>query len=415
MAEGYEEDIGELEGLNAEDLVNLLGEPEPDFDQDVGKEDGGDDSEERLLAAMADLEDDVYRTGRRITTTDVQRTAGRHGLSARDAARLELRAEEDGLVEPDDGGTRPQARDRTGSLDSFNAWFRAASRFPLLTAREEVALARGYEAGRRATEELAAGRAMGDDLRRKLEQNMERGQRARLALICSNLRLVASVAGRFHSSGMEREDVMQEGIVGLMRAVERFDWRLGYKLSTYATYWIRQATQRGIDNQGRLIRLPVHMLDKLRGVRREARRMELRFGREPTIFELSESVGVDPAELAFLRDIEEVVSLDKPVGADPDGATLGELLAARQDTVEDVVERDLQSKQISRWLDRLGDRDRKVIELRFGLRDDQPSTLEEIGQEMGVTRERIRQIEVKALEKLSGIAQQSRWTEGGGS
>jgi RNA polymerase primary sigma factor len=242
-----------------------------------------------------------------------------------------------------------------------------------------------------------------DDLRRKLTDSAARGQHARLVLICSNLRLVAAMTRAYHSEGLERVDLMQEGVVGLMRAVEKFDWRLGYKFSTYATHWIRQATQRGIDMQGRLIRLPVHMLDRLRGVKREARRMEIRLGREPTIFELGETVGIDPAELAFLRDLEDVASLDQPVGRDVDATVLGELLAS-EDGVEDVVERIFRSEQISRWLDCLTERERMVIERRFGLRDDHVETLEEIGRDLGVTRERIRQIEAKALEKLEATA-----------
>jgi RNA polymerase primary sigma factor len=302
----------------------------------------------------------------------------------------------------------PTADVATRSLDSLDGWFQAAARFPLLTAEEEKALARTYDAGRRATMELAEGQIASDGLRRKLNVTELRGQQARLLLICSNLRLVAAMTRAYHSEGLERVDLMQEGVVGLMRAVEKFDWRLGYKFSTYATHWIRQATQRGIDMQGRLIRLPVHMLDRLRGVKREARRMEIRLGREPTIFELGETVGIDPAELAFLRDLEDVASLDQPVGRDVDATVLGELLASEEDRVEDVVERIFRSEQISRWLDCLTERERMVIERRFGLRDDHVETLEEIGRDLGVTRERIRQIEAKALEKLEETAGQEQ-------
>jgi RNA polymerase primary sigma factor len=323
-----------------------------------------------------------------------------------------LRTEADELFEAaDEDLQRVRVRDQSAALDSLDGWFRAAKRFPLLTAQEEVALARDYEAGRRATEELATGSTFEGVIRCKLEQIEDRGEHARFTLICSNLRLVASIVRRNHYGGMERVDVMQEGVLGLMRAVEKFDWRMGYKLSTYATHWIRQATQRGIDDQGRMIRVPVHVVERLRGVRREAIEMQFKLGREPTIFELSETVGMDPAELAFLWDIEEVVSLDKPLQVQEGGATLGDFVAARQASVEEATERFFEARDLSRWLDCLSERERTVIELRFGLRDAKPWTLEAIGTDMGVTRERVRQIEVKALEKLGDNAKKFSWRQ----
>ena len=295
--------------------------------------------------------------------------------------------------------------------DTLDAWFAAASRFPLLTAEDELQLARAYEGGRDALLELADP-ACDPLLHPKLEEVVERGRHAQLTLVCSNLRLVASIARGYRADGLERVDVMQEGVLGLLRAVDKFDWRLGFRLSTYATYWIRQGVQRGIDTHGRIIRLPVHVLERIRGVKRQARQLEIRLGREPTLMELAEAVGIEASEVAFLRDLEQdAVSLDEPVRTDAESSPLGEMIAAPDDPIEVTVARIERYEVIASAVDALDKRSRTIIRMRFGL-DEDPRTLEEVGREFGVTRERVRQLETKALEMLADTARSHGWERG---
>lgn len=391
-------------------------EPEPDEPGDdvVPPEFGDTSSDQRnptqpaddaLFAAIGDLHDDLFRTGRRLRLTDIQRTAARHRLSPRDTARLEIRMEKEGVLDlrVESDFSLPPARVKSRG-DALDAWFEAASQYRLLTPEEEIELAREYEAGRLASEEIERDQPNSEPLRRKLIETIDRGERARSVLISSNLRLVASIVTTFYPQGMDRVDLMQEGVLGLIHAIEKFDWRLGFKLSTYATWWIRQATQRSLDMNGRLIRLPVHVHEKIRGIRREARRMQSRLGREPTLKELSESIGMDPAQIAFLRALDDVVSLDQKLAGEPEDAELVDVLAADQESVEEIVERDLQSQELMKLIAQLDDRERTILMLRFGLEDDRPLTLEDIGNRFGLTRERIRQIETKALAHIRWLS-----------
>jgi RNA polymerase primary sigma factor len=405
--------------LDAEALEELFASP--DGEQALELATGSFDGR-RIELALGDLEDDAYRTGRELDSVDVQRAAARHGLSVAELAAVELRAEAVGLLplSSDDSLPgriaweelkRPEAR----GLDSLQRWFEEAARYPLLNQEQEVALARAMEASTAASRELVAGHAAGEltePVRAKLEDLVERGMWAKTIFIESNLRLVASITKHHRGRGVEFLDLLQEGVLGLVRAVEKFDWRLGYKFSTYATWWIRQSVQRAVDNQAGLIRIPVHMREKMRQLKRQRRQLELHLAREPTIMELAALAGIDPAEVAFLHDLEsDVISLDRPVGDDPDGLSLADLLdVGRPDEFELALDQRADQELVVQFLGLLTEREREVLIRRFGLDDGEPDTLEEIGESWGVTRERIRQIESQALRRLgeSGLAARER-------
>ena len=419
---GLDDDDRDAEGgsdLEAEALEELFAgaDGEEPLELASGSFDGG-----RIELALRDLEDDAYRTGRELDSVDVQRAAARHGLSVAELAAVELRAEAVGLLplSSDDSLPgriawdelqRPEAR----GLDSLQRWFDEAARYPLLNQEQEVALARAMEASTAASRELVTGLAADEStepVRVKLEDLVERGMRAKTIFIESNLRLVASITKHHRGRGVEFLDLLQEGVLGLVRAVEKFDWRLGYKFSTYATWWIRQSVQRAVDNQAGLIRIPVHMREKMRQLKRQRRQLELQLAREPTIIELAALAGIDPAEVAFLHDLEsDVISLDRPVGDDSDGVSLADLLDdGRPDEFELALEQGADEELVAQFLGLLTEREREVLVRRFGLDDGDPDTLEEIGESWGVTRERIRQIESQALRRLadSGLAARER-------
>jgi RNA polymerase primary sigma factor len=295
----------------------------------------------------------------------------------------------------------------SGSSDPVRMYLKEIGRVPLLSGNEEVDLARRIEAGKEAEEKLA-DLAAADELenldiveRKMLERRARDGQHAKQALTEANLRLVVSIAKRYVGRGMLLLDLIQEGNLGLMRAVEKFDYTKGFKFSTYATWWIRQAITRAIADQARTIRIPVHMVESINKVHRVQRQLIQQLEREPTVEELAEQVDMSPARVReIMRISQDPLSLDSPVGEEDD-SNLGDFIEDQQaDVPADVAARRMLGQAVVEALDQLNEREKKVVKLRFGLEDGQPRTLEEVGREFGVTRERIRQIESKTLAKL---------------
>ncbi len=260
------------------------------------------------------------------------------------------------------------------TTDSLQLFLNEAGRYPLLTAVEEVELAKRVERGDREAKDR---------------------------MISSNLRLVVSIAKKYQGHGLSLLDLIQEGIIGLIRAVEKFDWRRGYKFSTYATWWIRQAVQRGVANKSRTIRIPVHVVEREQKIARAERELAVKLERPPTDQEVAKTARLSLKHVREVRAAARTVaSLDKPLG---EGDTsFGDIVATHPDDVEEEVVVGLGETALRRAVEKLPDRERQVIKLRYGLAGDQdPKSLEQIGREIGVTRERVRQIEVRALERLA--------------
>jgi RNA polymerase primary sigma factor len=295
----------------------------------------------------------------------------------------------------------------SGSSDPVRMYLREIGRVRLLTATEEVDLARRIEAGALASERLAECDACGtlDALpaaeSRDLQRSADDGDEAKSALIQANLRLVVSIAKRYVGRGMQLLDLIQEGNMGLMRAVEKFDYTKGFKFSTYATWWIRQAITRSIADQARTIRIPVHMVESINRVHRMQRQMVQELEREPTVDELAERVSMTPERVREIQRISlDPLSLDSPVGEEDDSYLADFIKDDGAEEPLDVATRQMLQDAVRDVLDELNDREKQVVRLRFGLDDEQARTLEEVGKEFGVTRERIRQIESKTLAKL---------------
>jgi RNA polymerase primary sigma factor len=295
----------------------------------------------------------------------------------------------------------------SGSADSVRIYLREIGRVPLLTGPQEVDLAQRIERGAAAAEKLADMSAV-DGLdalsfaeRRKLERACRDGEEAKSQLIQANLRLVVSVAKRYVGRGMQLLDLIQEGNLGLMRAVEKFDWTKGFKFSTYATWWIRQAITRAIADQSRTIRIPVHMVESINKVHRIQRQMLQELEREPTVEELAAKVDMPPSRVReILRIAQDPLSLDSPVG-EADDSNLSDFIEDLQaEAPADAAARTMLVDAVVDAMSELNEREQQVVRLRFGLEDGQSRTLEEVGREFGVTRERIRQIESKTLAKL---------------
>ncbi|MGW1022102.1 RNA polymerase sigma factor [Streptomyces sp. NPDC002577] len=287
------------------------------------------------------------------------------------------------------------------SADLFRQYLREIGRIPLLTAAEEVELARRVEAGLFAEEKLGSTPDLDSQLAVDLDRLVVMGRMAKRRLIEANLRLVVSVAKRYVGRGLTMLDLVQEGNLGLIRAVEKFDYARGYKFSTYATWWIRQAMSRALADQARTIRVPVHVVELINRVVRVQRRMLQERGYEPTPEEVAAHLELPPERVSeVLRLAQEPVSLHAPVGEEDDVA-LGDLIedGDAASPVESAAFL-LLREHLEAVLSTLGERERKVVQLRYGLADGRPRTLEEIGRIFGVTRERIRQIESKTLNKL---------------
>ncbi len=294
--------------------------------------------------------------------------AGTNGTNARQSRRRAVHAKEFSDAE----GTQ-----QTGSAtpDSLALFFRRARVYPLLTAAEEVDLA----------------------------QRIERGDlEAKERMINSNLRLVVSQARRYQGHGLAMEDLVQEGMLGLIRAVEKFDWRRGFKFSTYGTLWIRQAIQRGLQNHGRTIRLPVHVAQRQVKVRKLESELNARLGREPTDEEIADLAELPVDEVIELRELNRALtSLDQPVGEDGETA-LGDLLASdRPEPLQEVADAD-RDNRVNALVDALPEDERNVVQLRFGLTGDEPRTPRQTGMELGITTEQARKLEERGLERLAG-------------
>lgn len=285
------------------------------------------------------------------------------GESSEEAKSTELERELEVLAALEEGSV----------TDPVRQYLRDIGKVPLLTAAQEIDLA-------------------------KRAENSEK--RAKDQLINANLRLVVSIAKKYVGRGMSLLDLIEEGNIGLMRAVEKYDWRRGYKFSTYATWWIRQAITRAIADQARTIRIPVHMVETINRFNRTQRRMMQELGREPTPEEVAEVLGMDPTKAREIVKVsQEPTSLATPVG-DEDDSQLGDFIEAPGLRPDEQATRELLKDQLDEVLDTLSPREKRVLQLRFGLDDGKQRTLEEVGKEFGVTRERIRQIEAKAVRKL---------------
>jgi RNA polymerase primary sigma factor len=307
----------------------------------------------------------------RLTPADLAEAVQTHDLDEVEAEQLA--AELEGLVEEEI--ELDLTHDTHFTTDSLQLFLNEAGRYPLLTAAEEVELAKRIERG---------------------------DMRAKERMINCNLRLVVSIAKRYQTQGITLGDLVQEGVLGLIRAAEKFDWRKGFKFSTYATWWIRQAVQRGVANKARTIRIPVHIVEREQKIARASRELVAELERDPSNEEIAERSKLPLAQVVEVRGAARAVaSTDAPVGDDGDGS-LGDLFAAGGPTTEDEAEGALREDAVRRAVAKLPDRERDVISLRFGLgADGQPASLEAIGKALGITRERVRQIETEALRRLA--------------
>jgi len=284
--------------------------------------------------------------------------------------------------------------------DTIGLYLKEVSRVPLLTAEEEVALAQRIERGRMAREELAKGK-VSPRRRTELRRFIEDGWSAREHLITANSRLVISVAKKYMGRGVPFLDLIQEGNIGLIRATKKFDYRRGHKFSTYATWWIRQAVTRAIADQGRTIRVPVHMGDQINKLLRVQHQLTQRLGREPSVEELAEALDVPPKKVENMIQVaRRPLSLETPTD-DEEDSVLGDFIEDDEaPPPDDTATYNLLKEHLGEVLNGLPPREVRILQLRYGLLDGQAYTLEEVGRKMGVTRERVRQIEAQALSRL---------------
>jgi RNA polymerase primary sigma factor len=292
--------------------------------------------------------------------------------------------------------------DQTPAMgDSVHTYLKSIGRTSLLTAEQEVDLAKRIEAGLFAEHKLDTDLNLDSQMRRDLELVAEDGRRAKSHMLEANLRLVVSVAKKYSDRGLSLLDVVQEGNLGLIRAVEKFDYTKGYKFSTYAMWWIRQAIQRGFADSARTIRLPVHVLEMLSKLSRVERDMHQRLGREPTPEELAVELDRTPDQIEeLLRTSRQPISLDSTIGEDGE-TSIGDLIEdVDAPEASELVDRQLMAEQLRSALDALTPREATIMAMRFGLYDGNPHTLDEIGRALGLTRERIRQLEKQSLSKL---------------
>ncbi|ATY10915.1 RNA polymerase sigma factor [Amycolatopsis sp. AA4] len=351
------------------------------------------------------------------TEDEAEAADGTAGAAASTAARRRATAAEKGgkssdnpdfVWDEEESEALRQARkdaELTASADSVRAYLKQIGKVALLNAEEEVELAKRIEAGLYAAERVRTAEEEGEKLvtqmRRDLKWIVRDGERAKNHLLEANLRLVVSLAKRYTGRGMAFLDLIQEGNLGLIRAVEKFDYTKGYKFSTYATWWIRQAITRAMADQARTIRIPVHMVEVINKLGRIQRELLQDLGREPTPEELAKEMDISPEKVLEIQQYaREPISLDQTIGDEGD-SQLGDFIEDSEAVVAvDAVSFTLLQDQLQSVLQTLSEREAGVVRLRFGLTDGQPRTLDEIGQVYGVTRERIRQIESKTMSKL---------------
>jgi RNA polymerase primary sigma factor len=322
-----------------------------------------------------------------------------------DQGDLEGDADADALAIENDSAVFDDIKDlddQTPAMgDSVHTYLKSIGRTSLLTAEQEVDLAKRIEAGLFAEHKLETATGLTDAYRQDLEMVAEDGRRAKSHMLEANLRLVVSVAKKYSDRGLSLLDVVQEGNLGLIRAVEKFDYTKGYKFSTYAMWWIRQAIQRGFADSARTIRLPVHVLEMLSKLSRVERDMHQRLGREPTPEELAVELDRTPDQIEeLLRTSRQPISLDSTIGEDGE-TSIGDLIEdVDAPEASELVDRQLMAEQLRSALDALTPREATIMAMRFGLYDGNPHTLDEIGRALGLTRERIRQLEKQSLSKL---------------
>jgi RNA polymerase primary sigma factor len=374
---------------------------------DLGNEDLADlpESDELAEDVELSLEDEIDESG---DEEDAEAEGPDEGVVAGAPPEAEAEAEakveeEDAFVLSDDDDDAPAQQVATAgaTADPVKDYLKQIGKVALLNAEQEVELAKRIEAGLFAEEQLNSGEKLDLKLRRELNWIAEDGRRAKNHLLEANLRLVVSLAKRYTGRGMLFLDLIQEGNLGLIRAVEKFDYTKGYKFSTYATWWIRQAITRAMADQARTIRIPVHMVEVINKLARVQRQMLQDLGREPTPEELAKELDMTPEKVIEVQKYgREPISLHTPLGEDGD-SEFGDLIEDSEAVVPaDAVSFTLLQEQLHSVLDTLSEREAGVVSMRFGLTDGQPKTLDEIGKVYGVTRERIRQIESKTMSKL---------------
>ncbi|MCB0194403.1 MAG: RNA polymerase sigma factor RpoD [Anaerolineae bacterium] len=317
-----------------------------------------------------------------------------------DEAEEEKRLKEESINETPTPQIDPFDLSGIAADDTISLYLKEMARVPLLAPAEEIMLAKSLEKGRKAQRKLSKQQCSEDEAY-KLKRFMREGDRARDHLIKANTRLVVSIAKKYMGQGVPFSDLIQEGNLGLMKAVEKFDYRRGYKFSTYATWWIRQAITRALADQGRTIRVPVHMSDRIRKLHQISRQLEQVWGRKPTPEELAEHMDLEPAKVRWmLRVSRHPVSLERPVGEEED-SELGNFIEDEDaPTPPDAAYHRLLQEKLEDVLSTLTPREARILRLRFGLQNGRSYTLEEVGKKFGLTRERIRQIEGQALRKL---------------
>lgn len=367
--------------LTADDILDLL----PDTDE------GMDQAEELYVALMA-AGVDIYEDGEDVPKVVRRRTT-----------HLAISDEEDD-EEDVDGDDQDDALDLSAvsSDDTVGLYLKEMARVPLLTTEEEIELARQLEEGLEAEQCLAqANGRIPPEERETLTQVVAVGKASREHLIKANTRLVVSIAKKYMGRGVPFLDLIQEGNLGLMKAVEKFDYRRGYRFSTYATWWIRQTITRAIADQGRTIRVPVHMSDRIRRLYKAARHLEQLYGRKPTPEEIAIELDMEPRKVQWMLRVSwRPLSLEHPVGEEEDSELGSFIEDDSTPTPTESAYENLLREKVEEMLSTLTPREARILRLRFGLQNGRSYTLEEVGQKFGLTRERIRQIEGKALRRL---------------